>query len=256
MDIMHLTASQLEQFILVFLRVSAIIASMPVIGNRSVPVRVKGGLSILMTVIIAPAVAAPQYADPSLPFLIRAAGEVIIGLIIGIAAQCLFAAVQLGGQVVGFQMGFAIVNVVDPLSSAQVSVIAQFCFFVSMLIFLAVDGHHVFLYGIAESFRIVPLMTFCMTGGLTEAIIQYARSIFTVGLSIGAPVMVLLLFTSVGLGMVARTVPQINIFIVGFPLKIGIGLIAIGITLPFMGRVIGAAFSDFAGVLGTFLEHM
>lgn len=256
MDLMHVTAAHLDQFILVFVRVSAIIISMPVIGNRAVPIRVKAGLAIMMTFIIAPLVTVPALPNDMLPLMIRLGGEVVIGFIIGISAQFLFASVQLAGQLIGFQMGFAIVNVVDPLSSAQVSVIAQFCFFIAMLIFLAVDGHHIFLYGIAESFRIIPLMEFHMTGRLADAVVSLARSIFSTGLAVGAPVMVLMILVSVGLGMVARTVPQINIFIVGFPLKIGIGLIGIGVTLPFIGHVIGVGFSEFSSVLRGLLGLM
>lgn len=256
MELMHVTAAHVDQLVLVFVRVSAIIISMPVIGNQAVPVRVKAGLSLILTFMVAPFVAAPELPREMLPLLIRLGGEAIIGFIIGISAQFLFASVQLAGQLVGFQMGFAIVNVVDPLSSAQVSVIAQFCFFIAMLIFLAVDGHHVFLYGMAESFKITPLMEFKMTGGLADAIVSHARGIFALGLALGAPVTVLMILVSVGLGMVARTVPQINIFIVGFPLKIGIGLIGIGLTLPYMGHMIGMGFAEFSSVLRGLLGLM
>lgn len=256
MGLMNITAARFEEFILVFVRVSAIIISMPVVGNRAVPLRVKAGLSMIMTFIVAPMVVLPDMPGPALPLLVRMAGEAVIGFIIGISAQVVFAAVQLAGQLIGFQMGFAIVNVVDPISSAQVSVIAQFCFFMALLLFLAVDAHHVFFYGVVESFRVTPLMTFHMSGTLTEAIMLYAGTMFVAGFTIGAPVSVLLLLTSVGLGMVARTVPQINIFIVGFPLEIAVGLVAIGAALPFMGHFIAKAFADYGSVLEAMLLNM
>ncbi len=258
MEFMHVTAAQLEQFTLVLIRVSAIVISMPVVGNQAIPARVKAGFALMIAVIVAPVVVVPDSMESvqTIPLMIRMAGELIIGFIIGISAQFLFAAVQLAGQLIGFQMGFAIVNVVDPLSSAQVSVIAQFLFFVALLLFLAVDAHHIFIYGIVESFRVVPIMTFQVSGALTEAIMNHAKTIFATGLTIGAPVMVLVLLSNVGLGLVARTVPQINIFIVGFPLKIGIGLIAIGITLPFMGHVIATSFTAFSSILRGLLEAM
>lgn len=256
MEIPQITAGQIEIFILIFLRVSAIIITIPILGNASVPMRVKGGLSVVVALLLVPFV---QYdAVPiKLPMLVvQMCGEVLIGIVIGFAGRILFAGVQLAGQLVGFQMGFAIVNVVDPVSSSQVSIIAQFQYLLALLIFLAVNAHHIFLYAIAESYQVIPPLGFHYSGPLMESIIELSKSIFVVAVKTGAPVMAILLFASVGLGLISRTVPQINVFIVGFPLKIAMGLIGIGLTLPYFVKILESVFAEFDGQLIMFMNLM
>ncbi|TSA52540.1 MAG: flagellar type III secretion system protein FliR [Planctomycetaceae bacterium] len=256
MEIPQITAGQIETFILIFLRVSAIIITIPILGNRSVPMRLKGGLSVVVALLLVPFV---QYnAVPiKLPLLvIKMCGEVLIGIVIGFAGQILFAGVQLAGQLVGFQMGFAIVNVVDPVSSSQVSIIAQFQYLLALLIFLAVNAHHIFLYAIAESYQLIPPLSFHYSGPLMESILELSKDIFLVAIKTGAPVIAMLLFTSVGLGLIARTVPQMNVFIVGFPLKIAMGLIGIGLTLPYFVKILESVFTKFDGQLSMLMSLM
>lgn len=256
MNIPQISAEQIELFTLIFLRVSAIMIMIPVISNRQVPLKIKGGVAIIVSCIVMPFVH-PVPLSMGMPVLIfKMVGEVFIGVIIGLIGRLLFAGVQLAGQLVGFQMGFAIVNVVDPISSLQVSIIAQFQYVIAMLVFLSVNAHHIFLYAIAESFQIVPPLTFLFTGSLMDALIEFSKNIFVMAVKVGAPVMAILLFTSVSLGLIARTVPQINVFIVGFPLKIAIGLIGIGLTLPIFVKILGSAFMQFDGQLKTILELM
>lgn len=256
MKIPQITAEQIEIFILIFLRVSAIMATIPVLGNRTVPLKVKGGLSVIVAFLILPFVRHDPVSLGILSLICRMAGEVFIGIIIGFMGRLLFAGIQLAGQLVGFQMGFAIVNVIDPVTSSQVSIISQFQHLIAMLVFLAVNGHHVFLSAVAESYRIIPPLGFHFTGPLAESIVQLSKNIFIVAIKMGAPIMAVLFFTSVGLGLIARTVPQINIFIVGFPLKIAVGLISIGLTLPFFIRFAGTIFMDFEGELKALMNLM
>jgi len=252
----QITAEQIETFVFAFLRVSAIVATMPILGNASVPVRVKAGLSLMIAFLISPFV--ELYAPPLEVFSLslRMAGEVMVGIIIGFAGRIVFAGVRLAGQLAGFQMGFAIVNVFDPISSSQVSIVAQFQYLFAMLIFLAVDGHHHFLYAIAESYRIFPPLGFCFTGELMRAIIELSKDIFVIAIKTGAPVITALLMTSVGFGLIARTVPQINILIVGFPIKIAVGLIGIGLALPVFARMMSNIFLSFGDKLNLLFRLM
>jgi flagellar biosynthetic protein FliR len=256
MTIPAITVEQIETFVLIFLRVSAIIIVIPILGNRTVPLKVKGGLSIIIAFLIFPFVHSPAASYEVIPLVLKMAGEVLIGIIIGLTGRLLFAGIQLAGQLVGFQMGFAIVNVVDPVSSSQVSIIAQFQYLIAALIFFAVNGHHVFLYAIAESYNIIPPLSFHFSGPLMDALLSLSKDIFIVAVKTGAPIMTILLLTSVGLGMIARTVPQINIFIVGFPLKIGIGLIGIGLTLPIFVKIVGTIFVTFEGKIKLLMQLM
>ena len=225
--------------VLIFARVGAILLTAPLFSSGSIPVHVKIGLSFMLAVIVIPLVSVNDILVLPIASLgIAMAGEVLIGVIIGFTARLLFAAVQLAGQLVGFQMGFGIVNVIDPQTSSQVSIIAQFENIITLLLFLAVNAHHWFIMAIAKSFEVVPLLAFSFTNSLMEALVRLSCDMFVVAAKVAAPIIAILLFTSVALGLLARTVPQMNIFIVGFPLKLAIGLLAVGLTLPLLSTLL------------------
>ena len=233
LNLFNFSLPQVQAAVLVFIRISAILFSAPLFGSRNVPLQLKAGLAMILTIIIFPVAGFKEVYFNSVISLVPAmVGEILIGVIIGFTARLLFAAVQLGGQLVGFQMGFAIVNVLDPQTSAQVSIIAQLQNILTLLIFLAVNAHYWFILALASSFELIPPLGFCFNGSLMEAIVGLSCDMFLIAAKLAAPVIAVLFFTSVALGLVARTVPQMNIFIVGFPLKIAIGLFGVGFSLP------------------------
>ena len=239
MTLLNFSLPMVQAAVLIFARVGAILLTAPLFSSGSIPVHVKIGLSFMLAVIVFPLVSVNDILVLPLASLgIAMAGEVLIGVIIGFTARLLFAAVQLAGQLVGFQMGFGIVNVIDPQTSAQVSIIAQFENIITLLIFLAVNAHHWFIMAIAKSFEVVPLLAFSFTNSLMEALVRLSCDMFVVAAKVAAPIIAILLFTSVALGLLARTVPQMNIFIVGFPLKLAIGLLAVGLTLPLLSTML------------------
>lgn len=249
---------QMEAFLLIFLRVSAIMITIPVLGDATVPMRIKAGLCLLIAMLLFPVVRT-QVAVPSFDIfslVLRMVGEVLIGVVIGFTAQLIFAGIQLAGQLIGFQMGFAIVSVIDPANSMQVSVIAQFQYIVAVLLFLLMDGHHVFLYAIADSFRVLPPMGFHLSGPLLDALLKLIGNMFVVGIKVSAPIVAILFFVTIGMGLVARTVPQINVFIVGFPLQIAIGLIGVGLTLPLFLKIVERCFIGMQAEVGALLRVM
>jgi flagellar biosynthetic protein FliR len=252
------TAEQAEIFILIFLRVSAMIITIPILGDITVPARVKGGLALLITFLVFPFVqtAAWRLSYDIFSLILRMVGEIMIGVMVGFAGRLIFDGIQLAGQLIGFQMGFSIVNVIDPINNEQVSIISQFQYLIAMLIFLVMNGHHIFLYSIVESFRLLPPLGFHFSGELMQLIIVFVRNMLEVAIKTGAPIIAVLLFMSVGMGLVARTVPQINIFIVGFPLQIAIGLIGLGVTLPIFLRVVETYFSNLEGEIISLLRLM
>ena len=252
----QITPEQIETFFFVLLRVSAIVATMPILSNRNVPVRIKGGLSLIVAFLILPFVENAATPVTVLPLILAMTGEVMIGIIMGFAGRLMFNGIQLAGQLIGFQMGYSVANVYDPISNAQVSIVAQFLNLVAILVFLGVNGHHLFLYGIRESYRIIPPFTFHFSGELTQQLIALSKDIFIIAIKTGAPVFAMLLMISIGFGLIARTVPQINILIAGFPIKIGMGLIGLGLALPVSARMMGALFVNFGVKLKLLLYLM
>jgi flagellar biosynthetic protein FliR len=248
MSLPFLSTEQVEAFILVLLRVSDIIVTIPVISDVSVPARFKAALSILTALIIFPIVL-PKIPQPTnyymLILIYRMTGEVMIGLIIGFSARLIFAGIQMAGDIVGFQMGLSIANIIDPMTSEQVSIITELQYLIAMLVFLAVDAHHFFFSAIIQSYSIINPLAFHFSGQLMQYIFDFSKDMFVVAVKLGAPLIAVMLFTSIGLGIVARTVPQINVFIVGMPLQIAIGLIFIGITAPIFIQLTQSFFNSF-----------
>jgi len=257
MSIPLFSTEMIEAFILVFVRVSAIIIMIPVFGDNIVPGAVRWGLILLLTMIILPVVKAglPSIGTMQLlPLVVTLIGELSIGIIIGIAARFIFAGIQLCGELLGFQMGFSVANVIDPVSNTQVSTIAEFQYLVGMLLFLTIDAHHIFIAAITESYEVVNPSSVHFSGELLQALINFAKDIFIIAIKLSAPVMAVLLFTNVAMGVVARTVPQVNVFIISFPLQIAVGLLFIGTTAPVFVRLLQGYFGGLTGEINLLLR--
>ncbi|MFC1855399.1 flagellar biosynthetic protein FliR [Thermodesulfobacteriota bacterium] len=240
--------------LLIFFRVAGIIFTAPVFGSLNVPVQAKAGLSILLTFIIAPNYHANQIFNTEVIsltlLLIR---EVGIGFLIGFIARLIFSAVQLGGQLIGLQMGLGIVSVMDPQTQQQVSIIAQFMYLVAILLFLAFDGHLWFIKAIFTSFNTIEIGTFYVSGKVIGLTIKMVAEMFVLGVKVAAPIMALVLCFDTLLGIFARTVPQMNVLILGFPLKIGVGLLGLGMILPYFAFIMQKYFIKLNSDLSTLL---
>ena len=252
------TPEQVQLFLFSLLRVSAILVTMPIVGNALVPMQVKGGLSLLMTIMLYPFVqndlSLVKY--DFLPLMLRMAAEVFIGVVIGFTARFIFAGIQFAGDMIGFQMGFSIASVFDPLTSQEVSIISEFQFMMVMIIFLFVDAHHIFLTAMVDSFRILRFQDFHISQEFFRRMVTLSGDVFVIAIKISAPVVAVLLFVNIGLGVIARTVPQINVFIVGIPLQIAVGLIFLGVTAPIFLKVVMHLFQRLAGDIHGLLRIM
>jgi flagellar biosynthetic protein FliR len=221
--------------LLIFIRIGALLFSMPILGARSIPTPAKVGLSCALAWGILPLIPLPSETPPFAlaGWGVAAVQEALIGLSMGWLAHICLAAVPLAGQLVGYQMSFGIANVVDPLGQHQMSVIATFLNLIALWLFLALDGHHLVLAAIFKSFQWVPPGAGWFHEGMGQLGIEGGRHLFWSAFLLAAPVMLVLLFVKMGLGVVARAVPQMNVFIVALPLQIGVGLVALGATLGF-----------------------
>ncbi len=208
-----------------------------------VPRRVRIGLAVLMSFLIFPLVRFDMPSEFGLMKLIPGFfSEMLIGMTIGFITELMFSGIQVAGQIAGYQMGFGIVNVIDPMTSQQVSITAQFYYLFAVLLFLATGTHRLFIQALVESFKYIPPLGARFSGYNLRKLVALAGDIFVMAVKVGAPVLAITLFTQVVLGIVARTVPQINVFIVGFPLQIGIGLIGIGLSLPLLATLLSSTF--------------
>ena len=247
--------SQFHILLLILLRVSAVLIAAPIFGHRSFLSPGKIGLAFMVTLIVFPIVAERGFEVPEgiFTYVFMMISEVIMGLILGFIVLLVFVGIQFAGQLAGLQMGFGIVNVIDPQSSNQISILGQFLNILAILILLSLNGHHVILNGLLHSFDVVPLGGVTLPEAVMVKLIALCAQIFVVAVKISAPILVALFLVSVAMGILARTVPQMNVFIVGFPLQIGVGMTALSLSLPLfylvMERVIDVLERDLVTVI-------
>lgn len=236
MTTLSISLSQIQIFLFIFLRVSAMTLTVPVFDSRNIPVMFKAGLCFTTALILYQVVRLEPVSFPTslFSFVIGAVCEILTGAIIGLFIRLIFTGIQLAGELIAFQMGFSITNVIDPLTSNQIPVISQFLYMFAILIFLTVDAHHWVLHALSESFALIPPYGFTSSGNLTSRLVQAAGNFFIMAVKVGSPVIVALLLISFAIGLVGRTVPQMNVFIVATPVNILIGFIFLSLSLPMM----------------------
>jgi len=242
---LSISLPQLQMFFLVFLRVGAILMTIPVFESKSIPHLFKLALAFAVSLILFPMLDLnPVPLTGSIVSLgVGAAGEILLGLVIGFSIKLIFAGIQLAGQMAGYQMGFAIANVMDPDQSQQVLLLAQFNNLVALLIFLSINAHYWFIKALTYSFRMIPPLNVHFGGSLMEYLIDMSGKMFVISIQVGAPIIAALLVTSVAFGLMARTVPQMNVFIVAMPLKIGVGFLFLGFSLPYFSAFLKKIFN-------------
>jgi len=233
MELPVFSPEEVISFLLVLLRVGTLIILMPVLGHRIVPSSVKIGLIGLLTILLYPLVETTLPFIPATPelLLVLALQEVLIAGMLAMLAQLIFSAAQFAGQVMSYQMGLAIANVFDPGSSAQIAVVGQFATVLAMLVWLSVGAHNTFILSLVDSFQLLPIGHPWHFKGL-DMLNDAAANMFILALRMVAPMMLLLFFLYVALGLLARAVPQIQVFFVSFPLTVALGFLSFALAIP------------------------
>lgn len=220
-------------------RILALIASAPILGNPSLPVRTKLGLAVLITILVAPSLDSLPQVDPSSgEGLLILAQQVIIGSAIGFTMRVIFVAVEAAGEIIGLQMGLGFATIVDPQSTSQVPLIGRFLGLIASLAFLAIDGHLIMIALITQSFTTLPIGTTGLSAISFSHIAHWGQEIFLSGLQLSLPVLAALLITNITLGVLSRAAPQLNIFAVGFPLALAVGWLVLALAIPYFAPVL------------------
>lgn len=247
---------EIQAFILVFLRVGGILLFAPILGPKGTPWVLKVTLAVLTTLLIAPFAPRPPLLKGLEDFLARAASEAVIGMVLGFAIHLIFGAVQTAGQMIGYQMGFSMVNLLDPQGEYPIPIISHFVTMLAVLIFLDLNGHYWYITAIAKSYKVLGPEGGHLSQGLGRELLQQGGRLFVAATRIAAPLMVLIFLFYVAMALVARAMPQMNVFIVALPLQVGIGLVGLGLSLPFMAAFIKGLFGGLKGEIGLLLKAM
>ncbi|MBI2881378.1 MAG: flagellar biosynthetic protein FliR [Candidatus Tectomicrobia bacterium] len=241
---LQIALPEFEAYVLVLVRVGFLFAVAPVFGSQTIPTAVKAAVVAVFALAVYPAAVPAQIRPfPSLWSMVPAvAGEAAVGLMVGAAARMIFFGIQFAGQVIGFQMGFLVASAIDPQEGRHTSLVAQFQEILALLLFLALDGHHWVLKGLAGSYRWVPALSASWSGAAAATFVEFTGQVFWVALKVAAPVTVALLMTNLGLGILARTVPQMNVFVVSFPLTISVGFLVLALSLQVVNLLLEGRF--------------
>jgi len=244
MDPLIISMAEVIRFAVVLFRVSGIIVFAPFFSSYSIPVQIRAAVALVATVALVPSLPLGQVpADMSVVrILTLLIGETMIGLVLGLVSLFIFAGMQLAGQLISFQLGFAIINVIDPQSEVEITVFSFMENYLGLLFFLLINGHHWFFLAVSDSFNYLPVQGIHLRGPLVAEIVRLSSQTLISGLQIAAPVLAVTIIADVIIGIIGRATPQINILIVGMPLKTLVGFACMGISFYFLPRYFGALF--------------
>lgn len=222
----------LPAFALVLARVSGLMIVAPVLGSSVIPVRVRAALALALSLMIFPIVLPTIDAELTLSSaVIGLVGELMIGIVLGLGLSLLFIAMELAGQMIAQQAGLAIGEVFDPVLQTSVSPLGQLYFMSALFVFLFAGGLRAMVQGLLDSFGTLPLMTFGIKEPVVEVMADLLMSSMILALRISGPAVTALLLTSVAMGLISRTMPQLNILAVGFSIRIVVSLLIVAATL-------------------------
>ncbi|PPA72045.1 flagellar biosynthetic protein FliR [Jeotgalibacillus proteolyticus] len=249
----------LTVFLLIAVRVSAFFVTIPLLSHRTIPPMHRIGFALLLSWMMYYTMdVEPLEVDGE--YILLIVKEACVGLFIGLIAYIVLSAIQIAGNFIDFQMGFAIANVIDPQTGAQTPLMGQYLYTLSLLLLLTFNGHHLILDGIFYSYQFIPIDKIGLGFNepmAAEIVIKTFAATFLIAFQIASPVVATLFLVDIALGIVARTSPQFNIFVIGFPIKITVAFIILvilmGVTFQVIQRLFDLMFlvmRDMMTVLG------
>ena len=245
---------QLAGFILVLARVSPMFLLAPIFSSRMLPARARGVIAVAISFGLAPlALHGHTISLDGMTLAGLIGKEILVGLAYSFALAAVFAAISVAGSLLDTAMGFSFGSLIDPITGTQSPILTQLYAMVGVLVFIAIDGDHWMIEGLARSYQLIPVTRFPSVNELVGGADKAFVSIFGSAIELAAPVLLAVLLTDCAMGLVARVMPQLNVFAVGFPAKVVVGLLLIGATLPFVaGWISGELEQD----VGTALQSL
>jgi len=246
----------LQTYMLVFLRVGCIVLFAPMLGPRGTPWMLKFALTLICTALVAPFVPPAPPVRDLLSFGGLVAREAFIGMVLGFSIRLIFGAIQTAGQIIGYQMGFSMVNLLDPHGHYPIPILSHFITMLAILIFLQTNGHHWYLAALVRSYEVVGMGEARFSGRLGWELLSEGGEMFVAAVKIGFPLLAIIFLFYVVMALVARAMPQMNVFIVALPMQVGLGLIVLMLSLPFIASYMEKMFLGLWRELGLLLKAM
>lgn len=238
---MIISLAQIEVFFFILARIIGVFIQAPIFNSRSFPASAKIGLAVWISLglwFVTP-------VNPVMPanlgsFLLTLAAEVALGFAIGFICNMLFIAIQSAGEIIDMQMGLSVATALDPIFGAVISVVGRLTFFVALIIFLTLNGHHLLLSAFHQSFSVLPAGKIAdfTSFNLMNQIIALGTALWMTAFKLAGPVLLLIFISDFTFGIVSRVAPQVNVFMLGFQVKPLLGLFGISLMLPLVVRYI------------------
>lgn len=226
----------LPVFLLIFCRITAFFVVVPVFSSQGVPTTFKIGISFFVALVVFSANGTGITIPQDFSYILLIMREVLIGLLLGFIGYLMFMAIQTAGSFIDIQIGFGIANVIDPMTGTSAPILGNFKYMIALLMFLSMNGHHHLLDAIVYSYKWIPmnndLFLHMVDGSLSEFLVRTFAQSFVLAFQMSAPLVTALFLTDVGLAFLARTAPQYNVFVIGVPLKIIIGIALLLVLMP------------------------
>ncbi len=248
---MEVFVDQFLVFLMLFVRVTAMLVVAPMLGHMAIPVQVKVAIGMFIAFVLYPLASgeAAMLSAELIPLTLNVLKEAAVGVLIGFAAGVLFAGVRYAGELIAIDSGLSLAAMFDPESNAHASVISESLYWLMLMVFVVLNGHHFLLEALQLSYVSVPMGNFTLHGEAAKQLITMAGMMFVIAVKLAAPVMVTMFLINVALSILSRVMPQMNLFAVVFPLKVGAGLLALMAALPLLVFV-------FKKLLAAFQENM
>lgn len=231
------TVAQIEIWLLVLIRISMMVFLLPILGLEEVPARLKAALSFFLSLILFPTLPPTEIAIPPnvMSYVFMALQEIYIGALMGFAGTFVFAGLRLAGSWIDSETGYAMTQMFNPVAQEEDTPLGYLLFILFILLLLSTGGYMFYLQAIAESFRLIPLASAQMASGqVLTVFLQLSLNAFLLGIKVAAPVVAALFISSIGLAIIARIMPQMNVWMVGMPMKIALGVMVMLYSLPMM----------------------
>lgn len=243
-------------WLMVFLRTAFLFGFFPIFGDGFVMLRVRLLLASLIAMVLTPVVEVDAASFPeTMPAMIMMIGsEAMLGFAFGLVGKIMFAVIQFSGQIAGQQMGFGLINTLNPSSARQISVVAEMQYLLSVLVFLISDFHHLLISVLAVSFQVLAPGQAAFNSGVAEYFLQMGVTLFDLAVRFSMPVVIVVFAVNMGMAMIGRAVPQVNIFLESFPIRIMAGLVVIIASLGLLVRLWLQMFETLGPSLGELLR--
>ncbi len=243
---------------LIFLRIFSALMAAPVFSHKAIPAVSKVFISFIIAYIVFNTVNSPEIViEPNVWWIaVNAIKEIFTGLIIGYTLNFIFYGINFAGTLIGFDIGLAMATIFNPVDDSNGNVIGQLIYFLALLMFFIINGHHYVIQALAYSFRVIPLSEVTITGTVLDLLIKYSAAVFIIAVKIAAPILVSFFLIHIAEGILARIIPQMQVFFVTYPIKIGVGFLILLLLVPLYVNLIKNLLYDFEDKLLTLVKAM